>query len=386
MSSSLADLQSQEFNEMFLDSVNYGGEALEKTSSAIGDYIQMKIREQGFARKILDFGVVTEKDPQMQRDPNGVHDELEYVVSLEPDTVAQRIGFRADPERTWIQGKRFPIRFSDVSTDEFNKTEQELLAHLEPVLKIIEQNSLKDMQEQEDVGFLDHVKAAAFLATLRQNNVDRASGGLLNFAVGEGALVDAFFKGAGATPPIANPVNSNIIMSPHTYLRKETVADLANVMSNRQLQLKVLLMHEATYNDTLRWYADEVGHSVADKITVDGYREAKIGGYTVVTTIKTNRRLVRPGHIYGFCDKSALGKFLQLIAPKFWINKRANVIQMRGWETVGAGIGNVNGCSLLMLAGSEPLVLPVPTTVYASGYLALIPEGVVRVGANPDDL
>jgi len=385
MSLAMADLQSQEFNELFIDSVNYGGEALEKTSAAIGDYIQQKIREQGFARKILEFGTVTERDPQMQRDPNGVHDELEYVVPLEPDTVAQRIAVRGEPDKTWIQGKRFPIRFYDVSTDEFNKTEQELLAHLEPVLKIIEQNSLKDLQEQEDISFLDHAKASAFLATWRLNQADRLSGGLTGFSTGEGSLVDAFFKGTTTVPPIANPVTSNIIMSPNTYWRRETVADLAQVMANRQLQLRVILMHEATYVDALRWFADEIGYGIAEKITVDGYREAKVGGYTIITTIKTNPKLVRPGHIYGFCDKSALGKFLQLIAPKFWINKRANVITMRGWETVGAGIGNVNGCALLMLAGSETLDVRVPTSVYATGVIKLYPEGVDRTaGADPD--
>lgn len=247
------------------------------------------------------------------------------MVPLEPDTVAQRIGFRSDPERTWIQGKRFRIRFYDVSTDEFNKTEQELLAHTEPVLKIIEQNSLKDMQEQEDISFLDHAKAAAGMATLRLNFTDRLSGGLLNFAAGEGNIVDAFFKGTTVSPPIANPTNSMIIMSPNTYWRRETIADLAQCFANRQLQLRMVLMHEATYIDTLRWYADEVGHTVADRITTDGYREAKVGGYTILTTIKTNLRLVRPGHLYGFADKSALGKFLQLIAPKFWINKHAGV-------------------------------------------------------------
>jgi hypothetical protein len=383
MSFTLADLQSTEFNELFLDTVNYGGEALEKTSSEIGDYIQMKIREQGFARKILEFGTVTNKDPLMQRSEE--HDELEYMVPLEPDSVAQRIGFRADPERTWIQGKRFRIRFFDVSTDEFAKTEQELLAHTEPVLKIIEQNSLKDMQEQEDISFLDHVKAAALAATFRLNQSDRLSGGLMGFQAGEGALVDAWFKGTPTSPPIANPTNSQIIMSPNTYWRRETVAELAQCFSNRQLQLRMILMHEATYADTLRWFADEVGHTVADRITVDGYREAKVGGYTILTTIKTNLRLVRPGHLYGFTDKSALGKFLQLIAPKFWINKRSNVIQMRGWETVAAGIGNVNGCAVMMLAGSEPLTIPVDTRVYGSGWLRLYPEGRERpVGADPD--
>lgn len=373
-----------EFNALFYDAVQHGGEALEKTAAAIGDYIQLKIREQGFARKILDYHTVTERDPMMQRDPNGVHDGLEYVVPLEPDTVAQRIDFRGDPERTWIQGKRFPIRFYDVSTDEFNKTEQELLAHTEPVLKIIEQNSLKDMQEQEDISFLDHVKASAMLATTRLNNTAAAAGGVIGFTTG--AEVDAFFKGVGATPPIANPINSNILMSTNTYLRRETLDELAKIMSQRQLQLRVVLMSEFDFSSTIRWFADEIGHDIASKITVDGYKEATIGGYTIVSTIKTNRRLVRPGHIYGFADKSALGKFLQLQAPKFWINKRANIIQMRGWETVGAGIGNVNACALLMLAGAEPIDIPVDPRVFGSGFIRLYPEGVTRAGgALPDE-
>ena len=373
-----------EFNALFYDAIQHGGEALEKTAAAIGDYIQLKIREQGFARKILDYHTVTERDPMMQRDPNGVHDGLEYVVPLEADTVAQRIDFRGDPERTWIQGKRFPIRFFDISTDEFNKTEQELLAHTESVLKIIEQNSLKDMQEQEDIAFLDHVKSSAMLATTRLNNIAVAAGGVIGFTTG--AEVDAFFKGTTVVAPIANPINSNIVLSTNTYLRRETLDELAKIMSQRQLQLRVVLMSEFDFSSTIRWFADEIGHDIASKITVDGYKEATIGGYTIISTIKTNRRLVRPGHIYGFADKSALGKFLQLQAPKFWINKRANIIQMRGWETVGAGIGNVNGCSLLMLSGAEPLDVPVDPQIFGSGFIRIYPEGTDReVGALPDE-
>jgi len=318
MSYDLSSLSASEFNDLFFEAVEYGGEALNKTAAAIGDYIQLKIREQGFARKILDYHTVTEKDPMIQRDPNGEHDGLQYIVPLEPDTVAQRIDFRADPERTWIVGNRFPINFYEVSTDEFNKTEQELLAHTEPVLNIIEQNSLKDMQEQEDIHFLDHVKACAGLATLRLNQEDVGQGGLLNITTG--GEVDAWFKGTPTTSPNASPINSNILLSANTHLRRETFDELAKIFASRQLQLRVVLMHEYDYSSTLTWRADEVGHATADQITKDGYRETTIGGYTIITTIKTNRRLVRPGHLYGFADKSALGKFLQLQAPKFWIN------------------------------------------------------------------
>jgi len=373
----------EEFNPVFFDALREGGGAIEKTGQVIGDYIQERIRESGFARKILDVQTVTANSPGMQVDPNGVHDGFEYVVPLEPQTVAQRVDFRADPERTWIQGKRFPIRFQKVATDEFNKPEEELLAHREPVLKIIEQNSIKDMQEQEDIAFLDHVKSAAGLATLRLNESAAAGGGFLGFTTG--AQVDAFFKGTATADPIANPQTSNIILSPNSYFRRETISDLQKVLLARQLELKVFLMSAQTFTDTLRWFSDEVGHEIATKITVGGYKEATVGGFTFVTSIKTDRRLVRPGHIYGFADKAALGKFLILTAPKFWLNKRANIIQMAAWEVIGAGIGNINGAAILLLAGAEPIDIPVPTAVYTSGFIRVFPEGRDRsAGALPD--
>jgi len=368
----------EEFNPVFFDALRHNEFA--KAGQVVGDYIQERIRESGFARKILDVQTVTENDRGMQVDPNGAHDGFEYVVPIEPNTVAQRVDFRGEPERVWIPGNRFAIRFQKISTNEFSKPEEELLAHREPVLKIIEQNSIKDMQEQEDIAFLDHVKAAAGLSTLRLNPTPAATGGFLGFTTG--VQVDAFFKGAA---PVANPRTSAIILSPNNYFRRDTIADMAKILLARQLELKVFLLHAQDFVDTLRWFADEVGHDIATKITIGGYKEATVGGFTFVTTIKTNRRLVQPGHIYGFADKTALGKFLILTAPKFWLNKRANLIQMQAWEVIGAGIGNINGCAMILLAGAEPLDLPVPAEVYTSGFLRIYPEGVNRGGgALPD--
>lgn len=376
-----------EFNTLFVESTFHGGtDDIHKTAESIGDYIQLKIREQGFARQILEFGTVTNRDPQMQRVFGDAEtDTLEYVVPIEPDTVAMRINMRADPENVWVPGNRFSIRFQTISTKKFNKTEQELLAHTEPFLKIIEQNSLKDLQEVEDISFLDHVRSSAFAASWRLNQQDRLAGGLTGFLAGEGALVDLFFKGDAVNPPIANPLNSNIIMSTDSYFRRDTIADLAKCLDNRQLNLKIVLMHKSDWEDTLTWEADEIGHEVASRITIDGYKERTVGGYTFITTLRTNNRLVRPGHFYGFTDKSALGKFLQFEAPKWYIEKRGHKLHMYGWEFVGMGIGNVNGCALLMLSGSPTLDIAVGTQVYATGIVRLYPDGVDRAAGNDPD-
>jgi hypothetical protein len=125
----------------------------------------------------------------------------------------------------------------------------DLIAHREPVLKIIEQNSIKDMQEQEDIAFLDHAKSCAGLSTLRLNETPAATGGFLGFTTG--AQVDAFFKGA---TPVANPRTANIVLSPNNYFRRETIADMAKILLARQLELKAFLMSAQDFVDTLRWH------------------------------------------------------------------------------------------------------------------------------------
>jgi len=368
-------LDAAEFNGLFFGAMKQGDAGIEKLSASLGTYIQEKIRESGFARRILDTQTVTPQECQISPEHNG----LEFLVPLEPQTVAQRVTFRGEPDHTWIEKKIFPIRFETIMTDEFNKTEEELMAHREPVLKIIEQNSVKDIQEQEDVSFLTQVKAAAFASTYRLNRVAVGAGGVVGFTTG--AQVDAFFK-SGATP--ANPENSNIVLSANTYFRRDVLTELSQILTMRQLELKVFLLHKYNFDETLRWFADEIGHQVANSITIDGYKESTVGGFTFITTIKTNRELVRAGHIYGFADKAALGKFLILTGTKFWINKRRNVITMAGWETIGAGIGNINGCAILLLAGSVPLDVNVPSDVNAAvgapTTIRIYPIGVARAG------
>jgi hypothetical protein len=51
----------------------------------------------------------------------------------------------------------------------FQKTEQELLAYEMPITKIIEENSVKDIQEIEDREFTIHIEAAVQALQLEAN-------------------------------------------------------------------------------------------------------------------------------------------------------------------------------------------------------------------------
>jgi len=366
-------IASSEFNGLLLNALRSGAANHQKLAARLGDYIQEKIREAGNARKILDVQTVTAGECIT----NTVNDEMEYHVPIEPQTIAVAADIRGGPPNTYLGGKRFAIKFRKYQSHAWRKNEAELLAHREPFLKIVEQNTLKDIQEQEDIHFLEMVKACAFLSTLRLNATDRTAGGLLNIdtGVGDGTYVDTFFGSA-------TPANSNIFLSTSTAMFRDTLTELRQMIHSRELELRVFLMHVTNYDDTMRWFSSEVGLNTADEITVDGYKSATIGGIEYVTTIKSNPGYVRQGHIYGFANKEALGKFLILQGVQFYINKYRDEVELYAHELVGMGIGNVNACALLILAGSAPVDVPVPATVHASQTIRIYASLTTRPDAN----
>lgn len=349
-------IASSEFNGLLLNALRSGAAGHHKLAARLGDYIQEKIREAGNARKILDVQTVTPSECITST----TNDELEYHVPIEPQTVAVTSDVRGGPPNTWLGGKRFAIRFRKYQSHAWRKNEAELLAHREPFLKIVEQNTLKDIQEQEDLHFLEMVKACTFLSTLRLNATPRSAGGLLAIdGSGEGTYVDTFFTAA-------TPATSNIFLSTSTAMFRDTLAELRQMVHSRELELRVFLMHVTNFDDTMRWFSSEVGLNTADQITTDGYKWATIGGIEYITTIKSNPRYVRTGHIYGFANKEALGKFLILQGVQFYINKFRDEVELYAHELVGMGIGNVNSCALLILAGAPPVDMPVPAATHLS--------------------
>ena len=161
-----APTDAKEFNDMFGEALGRGQEALDKVAEVTGLYIQEKLRENSFARQILPPQTVTVAE--LTR--NETDESLVYIDDLEPDSIAMRINMRGEPDKTYIQGKRYSIRMETITSDRFQKTEQELRSYRMPLTKVIEQNTVKDIQEQMDVKFMEHVRAGLMFATIARKN------------------------------------------------------------------------------------------------------------------------------------------------------------------------------------------------------------------------
>jgi len=363
------------FNSMFGEALRQGGETMEKVGQATGTYIQHKLRENSFARKVLPPQTVTEKECQRSL----TQDSLEYVDDIEPDSVAMRINWRGEPDKTYIMGKRYSIPFSTISSDRFQKAEDELRAYRMPLTKVIEQNIVRDIQEQEDVAFLNHVKAALYLSTRYRYNQLVAQGVFAttkNFAnslefynflfTQNKAYQIAWVPIAAAAVNRARGFHSNLLLSDQTQFNRVVLAEGVKVCPAREQKARVFLMHEYDFTDTVAWSLNEAGLEITSEIVRDGYKYTTIGGYTFVTTVRANPNLVQPGQIFIFPSPQFLGRFLILDNTKFFINRQGRFIFMEAWETIGAGIGNPLGVGCVLLKGAEisiPFVKETPADI-----------------------
>lgn len=376
------NINANEINQLFGEALNRGGEALEKVGEVTGLYIQDKLRENSFAGKILPPQTVTEAELT-----RNVNDEgLVYIDDLEPDSLAMRVNFRGEPEKTYIEGKRYEIRMSTISSDKFQKSEQELRSYRMPITKIIEQNTVKDIQEQKDKTFMQHVRAGLMLATRRRMNdlVDRGlvinanQGGTVasptslsgttskNFGtptqfaaylytrrIENGYGIDANGAYDGGDPAnLADANYSNIILSTETTFTRTVLRDAVKIQASREMKARCFLMHEYDWTDTVGWLDSEAGLQITGEIVRDGYKYTTVGGYTFVTTVRDNPDIVEPGQIYTFPAPEFLGRHLSLEGVKFWINKTGRFIEMEAWEECGIGFGNVKGLGLIILSGA----------------------------------
>jgi hypothetical protein len=350
-------------NDMFTTKLG-SAEGKEKLAEYGGGYIRDRLREVSFARKVLPPEGVTRAD--CQRSVN--HDTLVKIVDVEPRSRAMAISFRGQPTARFIRGERAEIAFFTISSEVFQKTEQELLAYEMPITKIIEENSVKDIQEIEDREFLIHVEAAVQALQAEANGGTPVA---LNWT-----SLD------GATPPVEFAVRKGELArgsGDDTYtvwpVQRPDIVNLFKMLDGNRLKAERLLMTEVDWDDILQWTVEDFGDKITSETVVDGYKYNTILGKAYIRTIKTD--ILRPGNIYCFTKPEFFGKFYVLNSTKFYIDKIANLITFQAWEDIGMGLINIAGVRKLELYSADAN----PTTD-SDGLLSnFIPVSEEAIGA-----
>ncbi len=315
-------------------------EGKEKIAQYGGSYIRDRLREVSFVRKVLPPEQVTRTD--CQRSVN--HDTLVKIIDIEPQSRAMAITFRGQPTARFIRGEKAEVGFFTISSEIFQKTEQELLAYEMPITKIIEENSVKDIQEIEDREFLLHIEAAVQALQTEANggsvttlNASAIGGGSppVEFSVRKGELA----RVAGSDDAVVRPI------------QRTDVVQLFKLLDGNRLRAERLLMTEVDYDDILQWTVEDNGDRIQSETTVDGYKYNTLLGRAYIRTIKTD--ILRPGNVYVFTKPEFFGKFYILNNTKFYIDKIANMITFQAWEDIGMGVLNIAAVRKLELYSAD---------------------------------
>jgi hypothetical protein len=329
----------QALNDVFVGRLGTS-EGKEKVAEYGGTYIRDKLREVAFSRQVLPPENVTKAD--CQRSVN--HDTLVKIVDIEPESRAMAITFRGQPKARFIRAPRAEIPFFTISSEKFEKVEQELLAYEMPITKVIEDNSVKDIQEVEDREFLIHLEAAV-QALQAENN------GGSTTTLNATAL-------QGGTPPVEYSVRKGELAreaaADNAYVwpvQKPDIVELYKLLDGRRLRAQKTLLTEREFDDLNQWTVEDFGDKVTSETVVDGYKYSTLIGRAFVRTIKTD--ILRPGNMYVFTSPEFLGRFYILNNVKFYIDKIANLITWQSWEDIAMSIINIASVAKMELYSGD---------------------------------
>jgi len=298
-------LESSTFNNLFIERLDTV-DGMKKTSAAAQAFVRAVMREVAFSRRILPPESVTRADCTRAT----THDTLIKIVDIEPDSKAFALNFRGEAEDKYVQGKRYALPFFKIESQKFQKTEGELLAYDYPITKVIEENSIKDLQAVEDEKFIEYSESAT------------------------------------------NIIGKKIV-SLDTAVNRKNLTSLFKMIDGDRLSVGVCLMNNVDYDDWLVQDATEIGSPLASEITVSGYKYDSILKRKLVVTNKSD--IVAPGDVWAYTEPAYLGNFFILNDTKFWIKKEADMVIWKTWEYIAEGFGNLRSIAKIELNVADPI-------------------------------
>lgn len=339
-------------NDLFFEKVA-NQEGKDKIAEFGGTYIRDRLREVSFARKIVP--PVNVQRSELQRSIN--HDTLVKIVDIEPNSRAMALTFRGQPTARMIRGARYEIPFFTISSEKFEKTEQELLAYEMPITKIIEENSVKDIQAIEDRQFLMYVEACVQAFQYEQNGQTWKKFNTTTFKAGTTKGVSVV-KGGGC---LAADDDSFTVYP----LVKTDFIKLKQLLHRRHLRAERIVITEPDFDNLSAWTIQDAWN-IAAETAVEGWKANTVTGLKIIRTIKTE--ILREGNVYCFTAPEFFGRFYILNNTKFYIDKIANLITWQSWEDIGMGFGNIASVVKLETYGGS--VTPGQTD---TGYAVALP-------------
>ena len=286
------EVTAQLVNSSFVRKIEEGRvkEAAEESTA----FIREKLRQEAAVREIIAPEGISEEEIDRDEDT----DQPKKIIDKEPDSFATFVQFQGVGPRTWFKGPRYAIYFGKIESQRFTKNKWELMTYTSDIRKILSDNSVKDMADEEDSKWNELVTDI-----INANPVEQRTGGTFQSST---------FKRA---------------------MQK---------MLGRRRPIGKMLMTKLRYMDALDLPAVTVGDDIASRHFDQGIEATeRLWGIPVVTTIKSD--IYDPDKAWIFSPQKPnnfLGNFYLLQDATLFIKQEADVIMFWSYEALGIGVGN----------------------------------------------
>lgn len=299
MRTETTQLSAQFINSNFLRKIEEGRVKEAQTEGSA--FIRAKLRQTSFAREILTPLILADDEIDRSEDT----DLPKKIVEKEPDSIATFVTFKGTGDRTWFSGPRYAVYFGKIESQRFNKSKFELMTYQNDIRKILSDNSVKDMADQEDGKFYE--TCVACVAGKSDQDLT-----------------------------ISGPLNANAIS---TALKKHI---------SRKVPIGKLLMTKQLYYDLLNLPYTSIGEVASRHYDQGVEEEEKLWGIPVVTTIKND--IVQPDEFWVFSPENFLGNFFLLQDATLFIKQEADMIEFWSYSAPGIGVGNTKSITRVTLS------------------------------------
>lgn len=290
MSYNTETINVQFLNQSFLDKLDQGME--KEASVAMSAFVRQKLREDGFTRKILPPTMITasELDRQLTEEPT-------VIVEKEPDSIAANLPFLAAAQPRYFTGVRYPVTFEKIQSANFIKSKFELATYRTDIRTVLQENSVKDLQKQEDQNFYNNILSVA-----------QANSAVL--AIGGGFTVFSMMTAI-----------------------KALVA--------KQVPIGCILMTQSMYADYIKQPATTLGSELVSTLVAGEKTLDNFYGFKIIVTNKND--ILPDNQMVIFTAQQYLGQSYLLQDATVFLKTEADMVSFTTYESIGVGIGNVNG-------------------------------------------
>jgi hypothetical protein len=299
----------EQLNSVLFEKLSSRDPILEKEAEdAINAYTRVKMREDGFFRRIMPPTPITndELDRQVSTD------KPVKVVDKEPGSpAAVSIPFATLPMNYYIRGNRYLVMFDRITTPRFTKDVDELRTWHMDIRQVLSDNAIKDMLAEEDSKFLTAV----------------------NTALGGSAGATVLTSGAVQWESISGGIS------------RDSLWDMMKIMpsTNSNLEVHTCLTNHITIKEICKFGRGEMGGDMSQDVMKNGWTEQNFMGVRWIITIKKD--LVPTNRVYHFADPKFIGKHYSLEDTTLFVKREAYFLEFFAYESMGSTLGHTGGLS-----------------------------------------